>query len=78
MKTYGDNDLVSEKMAHDKQVCRKIVDEINDYGVNDSQRMSIIYMLALELENLECMRNITSEIREFNDSFISGDQKKLD
>jgi len=61
-KIYGE--LNSEKLANDSTISRRIVKEINDFGINDRQRWMIIYNLSLELENVEEMKMITSFIRE--------------
>jgi hypothetical protein len=59
---YGQ--LQSEKIAEENEVCRKIVREIAQFGVTQRQQMYLIYLLALELENIENMRAITSFLKE--------------
>lgn len=59
---YGQ--LQSEKQATENELCRKIVREIAEFGVTQRQQMFIIYLLALELENIENMRSITSLLKE--------------
>ena len=59
---YGEFD--SEKAAEENDACRQIVKEINQFGVNERQRMFIIYLLGLELENLDHMRKVTQLARE--------------
>lgn len=50
---------MSEHMSEDAEwakqtiVCRQIVKTISDFGVNDFQRLKIIELLGLELENRE-------------------------
>jgi hypothetical protein len=60
--TYGQ--LSSEKMAEESQVAHQIVREIGHFGVNDRQRWLIINSLALELENVEEMKELTGFIKE--------------
>lgn len=59
---YGQTD--SEKLAQEKQVCRQIVKEIGNFGISQRQQMFIIYLLSLELENVEHMQELTAAIRE--------------
>jgi hypothetical protein len=55
--------LNSENIAEENQVCRQIVKEISQFGINERQRLFIIYSLSLELEDLTCMKTITSAIK---------------
>jgi len=68
---YGQ--LQSEKLAKDSHVAREIVKELNHFEINDRQRWLVIYNLALELEDVEEMKTLTSFIRETkgSDLFIS-------
>jgi len=68
---YGE--LQSETLAHDSQISRQIVKEINHFGVNDRQRWLIIHSLALELEDVGDMKELTKFINEHKGSslFIS-------
>jgi len=67
---YGQ--LKSEKMSQENELCRKIVKEISQFGVSQRQYMFIIYLLALELENVENMRALTSFLKEIvgNELFL--------
>ena len=49
------SDYTSEDSEWAKQiiVCRQIVKTINEFGVNDFQRLKIIELLGLELEKRE-------------------------
>jgi hypothetical protein len=62
VEIYGE--LKSERLAADNQVTRKIVKEINIFGINDRQRWLIIHQLALELENVNEMKELVSFINE--------------
>lgn len=66
-KIYGE--LESEKLAVENNMSRRIVKEINDFGVNDRQRWMIIKLLALELENVDHMKSLTKLIDD-----IKGDE----
>jgi hypothetical protein len=59
---YGQ--MRSEKAAEERAACRQIVKEIGNYGVTQRQAMFIIYLLALELENVEHMRSITALVKD--------------
>lgn len=58
--SYIETVLSKEK----RQECRAIVRTINDYSVSPRQKMYLIYLLALELEDPVMMRKITTFIAE--------------
>jgi len=68
---YGQ--LQSEKLAKESAVAHQIVREINLFGINDRQRWLVMYYLALELENVQEMKTLTSFVKEVkgDDLFIS-------
>tara|TARA_R100001163_G_C5011030_1_gene156940 strand:- start:416 stop:643 length:228 start_codon:yes stop_codon:yes gene_type:complete len=51
-----------EKRIEEMAMCREIVQEILNFGVNNSQKERIIYLLALELENRDMMVEISKII----------------
>lgn len=55
---YGNTKV--HKVAQKLQHCRDIVKEIENFGVDDLQRLQIIYLLGLGLENREALEEITS------------------
>lgn len=63
-----------------KKECRDIVRAINDYRVSQRQKMFIIYLLALELEDVALMREITAAVGKgqgkVQDSKIVVEDKK--
>lgn len=59
---YGEFD--SEKQAKENEQARQIVSEINKFGISERQRLFIIYLLGLELEDMTSMRDITTIARE--------------
>lgn len=66
------------KRTKQKTVCRDIVKEILDFGVDEFQKEFIIYLLAMELEDNDLMRKIASVINddEVNSSTISTPERK--
>ena len=52
--------------------CRDIVQTILDYGVSQKEIYQMIYLLSLELENIEHMKKITNFISENKKSKIIG------
>ena len=52
-----------KKKIKDVQVSREIINEILRFGVTDNQKLRIIYLLCLELENNSAMKSITSVVR---------------
>lgn len=68
---YGE--LSSEARAHENETCRSIVHEVTNFGVSQRQQLMIIYLLAMELENVGHMQTLTSLIRELApDVFLIG------
>lgn len=69
---YGQ--LKSEKVAEENQICRQIVREISLFGVTERQRLMVIYLLAMEIEDPERMRAITTLVKELagTEVFLSG------
>jgi len=62
--------LSSEKFSEENEQCRAILGEIVNFGVSDRQKLFIIYLLSLELEDVEKMQNIASFMKEFYASEI--------
>jgi hypothetical protein len=60
--TFGE--LQSEKLVNENLVCRQIAKEISQFGINDSQRKFLIYLLSLELEDINLMKDVTQLVRE--------------
>lgn len=56
--------LQSEKSAEENQLCREIAREVSLLGISDRQRMLVIYLLALELENSDAMQEITECVKD--------------
>lgn len=53
-----------DKVLSENLLCRKIVKEISLFEVTQRQRLFIIYLLALELENVELMRSIVELVHD--------------
>jgi hypothetical protein len=71
IQRFGETE--SEKLAKEKQLAREIIKEINNFGITERQRWMIIYMLALEMENISDMREVTSFVKEYKgDIFLTG------
>jgi hypothetical protein len=66
---YGDA-LASEKVAEENQICRGMVKQITDYGVNQRQVLMLIYLLGLELEAVEQMRAITATVKSLQSGVL--------
>lgn len=63
MKKLAKNDEID---IQDRSKAREIVQVILDYGVNQSQIYHMIYLLSLELENVEDMKAITNLLNNLN------------
>jgi hypothetical protein len=79
MQVY--DQLKSEKLAQENEDCRKIVKEILNIGLTQRQHMFLIYLLTLELEDINYVKDITDVIKEIagNEIFVSrSDDGKSD
>lgn len=54
----------TDKWAHEMLVCRQIAGEISKFGVNQTQLLNIIKLLAMELEDHEVMVAISAVVKE--------------
>jgi|ETNvirnome_2_300_1030623.scaffolds.fasta_scaffold03472_2 hypothetical protein len=72
MKKYGksEEDVRVEKKA----TSREIVKEIIDFGVNENQKIQIIKLISMELEDINLMKRIINCIKLINDN---DEPKKL-
>jgi hypothetical protein len=74
MAQYYYGQLQSEKTAEENRVAREIVKEIGNFGINERQRWMVIHMLAMELENVDDLKALTSFIkdRKGENVFLTG------
>ncbi len=59
---YGNTKV--HKIAQKLTQCREIVREIENFGIDEMQRMQIIYLLSLGLENREILENISQLLKK--------------
>ena len=76
MKKFG---KTKEEVTAEKTLqCRQIVQEILNFGVTESQKVKIIQLLALELENRDFMNETVNLTKDYlNDTYTSKVAKKL-
>lgn len=61
IKHYG---VTCEEQSAEWSVqCRQIVKTIGQFGISEQQRLKIIYLLALELENRDHLQEISGLIK---------------
>jgi hypothetical protein len=73
VKSYGD--IETDFIAKDIQACRKIVNEIHKFGVNQDQILQLIYFLSLELENRQHMLEISNLIKDLKSNLSTEENK---
>lgn len=56
--------LDSERTAEENEACRRIVSEITRFGVSQRQLKYIIYLLALNVEDVDVMRELVGAVKE--------------
>lgn len=64
-----------EKTAKDRQRAREITKEILNFGVNEAQKLEIIYELSLNLDNNDLLKALVSTIKNFRKS-INNEEKE--
>lgn len=57
--------MKSTEIAMKNTICREIVQQINNHGITDAQRLMIIYLLSIELENPQACSDLSIVARSF-------------
>ena len=70
VKKYGRTAL--EKQLEKSHQCRQIISEILNFGVDEFQKLKVIYLLSLELEDRDALLKISKACRDF----IEEDEEK--
>lgn len=65
----------SEKKAKSLQRCREIVSEINHFGVNDFERVQIIHLISLELEDRDLITDFAEVIKGYRGEVFETQQE---
>ena len=63
VKQFGTSN--EEQLIKDKIQAREIVQTVLEYGVNQSQIEQMIYLLSMELENVDLMKQLTQTITQY-------------
>ena len=63
-----------KKIAFKKEESRNIVKVIEKYGVDDDQKIDIIYFLAMTLDNNDALKKICNVVKNFKTS-INNEEK---
>ena len=61
-KQFGTSE--EETLVKDKAKAREIVQTVLDYGVNQTQITQMIFLLSMELDNIDLMKQITNLITQ--------------
>ena len=61
-KQFGTSN--EEQLVQDKIKAREIVQTVLEYGVNQAQIEQMIYILAMNLENVTLMKELTQSITQ--------------
>ena len=57
-----------ESLVNGRKISREIVKEILNFGVNEQQKLNVIFELALNLESHEAMKSITTAVKKFREN----------
>lgn len=67
------------KIALEKEISRKIVKEIENFGVSDEQKIDIMYFLALTLSSADEMKIICEFLKSYKKNInINQDENILE
>ena len=61
------SDVKLQRKVRLKEQTRKIVKEITNFGATESQKIDIMYLLAMNLENNSTMKEITQFLKKYID-----------
>ncbi len=64
-----------DKKARSLSKCREIVAEINNFGVNDFERLQIIHLLSLELEDRDLISDFAEVIKGYRGDVFEESKK---
>ena len=64
-----------DKKARSLSKCREIVAEINNFGVNDFERLQIIHLLSLELEDRDLISDFAEVIKGYRGDVFEDNKK---
>ena len=68
-EAYVVPNYIETKLTKEKRMeCRGIVKTINQHGISQRQKLYMIYLLSLELENRDSMMKIVKVVSEFKDT----------
>ena len=68
------NDIRINKLVSERSKSREIVREILDFGVSENQKLDIIYLLSLSLEDNACMKDIANILKKYREN-INKDEE---
>lgn len=74
---YIKPNIETKLLPKKRQECRDIVLEIKKFGVSQRQMLYLIYLLSLELEDIEIMKALTAAIGENRDKIPVDNTPKL-
>jgi hypothetical protein len=65
----------TEKKSKSLQKCREIVAELNNFGVNDFERVQIIHLISLELEDRDLISDFAEVIKGYRGDIFETKQE---
>jgi len=71
MKTYGKTE--EERKAQKSLQVRQINKEILDFGIDEDQKLQLINLIAMELEDQNALRILTGAIHDIKNSVTNND-----
>jgi DNA-directed RNA polymerase subunit F len=57
-----------EKLAKERNQSRQIANEILSFGVNENQKLDIIFELSMNLENNKAMKEIIAVLKKYREN----------
>ena len=63
-----------KRITTDKSRARDIVNEIINFGVNDNQKIHVMFLLALNLESGDNMREISKFLKNYQENINTDEE----
>ena len=70
------SDVTVQRIVKQKKISREIVSEIINFGVNEDQKIYIIYNLCLTLENNDLMKELACILKKYKKN-INNDKEEV-
>jgi hypothetical protein len=75
MSTNKKIDRSKVRIINSRKKARDIVKEVINFGVSEEEILHIIYLFALNLEDIDKMKNISSIVKKYTEDINTDDKE---